>query len=120
MVEIPSEVGNPPQVGLDQSTPAQVSIMFMTEAGYCTGRDSGECFNETENKFIFPFATSGAATYRFQDGVHQYLTVLNSTGTPASNSRIGDHLDAELVPAGTWIANDDCFSFIDSFDAEVV
>lgn len=120
MVEIPGEVGNPPQVGLEQSTPTQVSIMFMTEAGYCTGRDSGEVYNETENKFIFPAATSASAVYRFQDGVHSYLTVLNSAGTPSANTRIGDWVDAELVKAGTWITGDDSLSFTDSFDAEVV
>jgi hypothetical protein len=114
MVEIPGEVGNPPQVGLEQDTPTQVSIMFMTEAGYCTGRDSGEVFNETENRFVFPAATSASAVYRFQDGVHSYVTVLNSTGTPSANTRIGDWVDAELVKAGTWITGEDCLVTTDS------
>lgn len=120
LVYIPQEVANPPQVGLDQSTPVSVSVMFMTQAGYCTGRESGQIYNETENRVVFPAATRASAGYRFQDGVHQYLAVLNSGGTPSINARIGDYIDAELVRAGTWRELTDSARVIDTITAEKV
>lgn len=102
MVYIPCELANPPQVGLDQDTKVGVSILFLTIAGYCGGMDSGVCYNYTEEKFIFPDATAAAALFRRQDGINQYLAVTNSGGTPASNTRIGDHLDATIRRGGVW------------------
>lgn len=120
MVYIPGELANPAQVGLDQNTPVQVSILFMTKTGYCGGHDGGTCFNYTEQKTIFPEASTAAATYRRQDGMNQYLTVLNSLGSPSDNARIGDYVSAELVRAGTWREANDRIGFSDSFTAEIV
>jgi hypothetical protein len=117
---IPQELANPPQVGLDQNTAVAVSLLFMTEAGYCTGRDSGQCYNETEAKVIFPSAVSAAATFRQQSGINQYIAVLNSAGTPASSARIGDYVSAELVRAGTWRETQDRVCLEDSFTVEIV
>lgn len=120
LVSIPQELANPPQVGLDQDTQAEVSVLFMTEAGYCTGRDGGVCYNETETRVIFPRATSAAATFRRQDGMNQYIAVLNSGGTAAANTRIGDYVSAELVRAGTWRVADDCLSIGDALGYDYI
>lgn len=120
LVYVPGELANPPQVGLDEVTSSMVSVLFMTEQGYCGGHDSGVCYNYTESKVIFPAAKTAAATFRRQDGMNHYIVSLNSAGTPSDNARIGDYVDAELVRAGTWRAADDCVMFSDSFDAEVV
>jgi hypothetical protein len=118
MVYVPGELANPPQVGLDQSTGTSVSILFMTEEGYCTGKDGGQCYNETEAKVIFPKASRAASTFRRQDGMNQYLAVLNSQGGPSDNARIGDYVDAQLIRAGTWREVRDCVRFIDSVTAD--
>ena len=102
MLEIPGELANPPQVGLNEDTPVKVSIGFMTQAGYCGGQDGGLCYNYTETKYIFPGITSAAALFRRQDGVNQYIATANSDGTPTANARIGDHLDATLIRGGAW------------------
>lgn len=118
MVGVPGELANPPQVGLDQDTSAQVSLLFMTGRGYCGGHDGGTCYNYSESKFIFPAAQTVAAFFRRQDGMNQYIAVLNSQGTPADDARIGDYVSAELVRAGTWRELNDCVRFTDSFTAE--
>lgn len=115
MVEVPGELANPPQVGLDQDTSAQVSLLFMTGRGYCGAHDSGTCYNYSESKFIFPNAVSAAAFFRRQDGMNQYVAVLNSQGTPSDNARIGDYVDAEIIRAGTWREINECVKFVDSF-----
>ena len=99
MVTMPSEVANPPQVDLGQDTPVSLGLLFMTTNGYCAGQNSGQCFNLTESKFIFPEAVSAKALYRVQDGVHQYVAVLDSGGAPTSAAAIGDYVDAELIRA---------------------
>ena len=99
MVTMPSEVANPPQVDLGQDTPVSLGLLFMTTNGYCAGQNSGQCFNLTESKFIFPEAVSARALYRVQDGVHQYVAVLDSGGAPTSSAAIGDYADAELIRA---------------------
>jgi hypothetical protein len=89
MVYVPAELANPPQVGLEQDTPAKVSILFLTQAGYCGGQDSGVCFNYSENKFIFPNITTAAALFRHhQDGINQFVAVTDG-GTWAINTRTG-------------------------------
>lgn len=118
MVYVPGELANPTQVGLQEDTPVKVSIMFMTAAGYCGGQDGGQCYNFSEDKFIFPAATQASAMYRFQKGIHQYVAVLNSEGTPvAGAARIGDHLDATLRKAGTWQETRDCVKIGDNLSA---
>jgi hypothetical protein len=120
MVYVPGELANPPQVGLDQDTPVKVSILFMTDEGYCAGQDGGTCYNYTEDRVIFPRATSAAATFRRQDGVNQYVVTLNSAGTPSANTRIGDFVSAELVRADAWRENQECVNWSDSFVATIV
>jgi hypothetical protein len=107
MVYIPGELANPAQVGLNEDTPLKVSIMFMTTAGYCVGQDGGQAVNFSEDKFIFPDSASASAMYRFQQGIHQYVTVLNSAGSPMTSTRIGDYVDATLRKAGTWQESSD-------------
>lgn len=114
MVYIPGELANPEQVGLNQDTPLKVSVLFMTTAGYCIGQDGGQAVNFSEDRFIFPDASSASAMYRFQKGMHQYVAVLNSGGSPSTNARIGDHVDATLRKAGTWQENSDCMRLTES------
>ncbi len=120
MVYIPGELGNPPQVGLDSKTPTKVSLMFMTTNGYCVAEDSGRTTNFSEANFIFPDAVSASAMYRFQLGMHQYVTKLNHGGTPTTNVRIGDHVDVTLRPAGTWQEGCDQISFQENLSATLI
>jgi hypothetical protein len=99
MVYMPAEMANPPQVDLGADQPVSVSLLFMTNNGYCAGQNGGVCYNLTESKVAFPDATSAAAFYRKQYGVHQYVAVLNSGGDPASSACIGDYVDTELIRA---------------------
>ncbi len=117
MVYIPGELGNPPQVGPDQDTPMKVSVMFMTNKGYCVAQDGGVCTNFSEDKFNFPAAATASAMYRAQQGYHQYVTVLNSQGTPTTNARIGDHVDVTLRKAGTWQETYDHITIEESLSA---
>ena len=99
MVYIPAEMANPPQVDLGSDQPLSLAILFMTVNGYCAGQNSGQCFNLTESKVIFPNAVSASALYRTQDGVHQYVAVLDSGGDPVSSAAIGDYVDTEIIRA---------------------
>lgn len=105
MVEIPGELGNPAQVPLQASTPAEVSIMFMTTRGVCIGEASGKTTNMTENKYLFPQAVGAAALYRRQDGVNQYIAKLDSGGSPLQTAAIGDYLDVTII-RGSGFPND--------------
>ena len=120
LVYFPGELGNPPQVGLDQDTKAQVSILFLTEEGYCGGMDSGVCYNYSEDKFVFPDVVTTAAMFRRQDGVNQYIVCGNSMGTPSDTGRIGDYVDATIRRGGEWNIIHDHLKFSDSFTATVV
>ena len=117
MVYFPGELGNPPQVGLNQDTKAQVSILFLTNAGYCGGTDSGVCYNYSEDKYVFPDAKEAVAGFRRQDGINQYLITENSGGTPSANARIGDYVDAELIRGGAWNTLREGVRVYDSFEA---
>lgn len=97
MVDIPGELGNPPQVPLQAATPVEVSIMFMTTKGVCIGESSGKITNITEQKYVFPDSVSAAALYRRQDGVNQYIARLENGGSPMQASAIGDHLDVTII-----------------------
>ena len=120
MVYIPGELGNPPQVGPDQDTPMKVSIMFMTNKGYCVAQDGGITTNFSEDKFNFPAAASASAMYRAQQGYHQYVAVLNSQGSPVTNARIGDHVDVTLRKAGTWQEACDQVTFGENLSATYI
>lgn len=99
MVDIPAELANPPQVPADADTPMKISISFLTENGFCVGQDSGSATNFTEDKFIFPAAARAAAMYRRQDGMNQYVVVLDSDGGPADTARFSNYLDPDFARA---------------------
>lgn len=113
LIYIPAELANPPQIQLQSDELVKMSILFLTENGYCGGQEGGVCYNFSETRFAFPDISSAAAVYRQQDGVHQYLTTTNSGGTPSSNSRIGDHLDVQLIRGGAWNNLRDCLRVAD-------
>lgn len=117
-VVAPAELANPPQVGLQPDEPVKMSVMFMTTAGFCSGQDSGECTNFTEDKVIFPDAARAAgAMFRKQDGIYQYIVVTDSEGSPEGSMRIGDYVDATIVRGGTWNGLRDGIRFTDTFVA---
>jgi len=97
MVDIPSELANPPQVPMTATTPVEVSIMFMTTKGVCIGSSGGHTLNITEPKYIFPESVGAAALYRRQDGVNQYVATLQNAGSPTATAAIGDYLDVTII-----------------------
>jgi hypothetical protein len=120
MVKVPSELANPPQIPLQQDQPVRMAIIFMTTEGYCGGQDSGVCYNYSESKFIFPRAIQAAAMFRRQDGVNQYVSVLDSEGGPADNARIGSYVDAVLLKKGSWSTVKDHARMNDSASATII
>ena len=102
MIYVPAELANPPQVDLKADTPVKVSIAFLTKEGYCGGQDGGLCYNYTENKFVFPDSIGAASLFRRQQGLNQFISVLNSGGQPVANARIGDYADATLLRNAAW------------------
>lgn len=70
--------------------------LIMTQQGLCIGMDGGNFLNLMQTKVIFPEMSSVNSLFRLQDGVNQYVCVADSGGTPASNARIGDYVDAEI------------------------
>lgn len=79
-----------------RGNPAKHAIAFMTTTGLVAGFDGGVCYNLTQTQVLFPDAQNVAAMFRRQDGVNQYVGVADSRGTPSSNTRIGDYVDAEI------------------------
>ena len=90
MIDVPSH--------LVASQPASTKnvLLVMTAGGLCVCQDGGTVYNVTTPQMVFPDAVSAAAMFRAQDGINQYVGVLNSAGTPASAARIGDYVDAEI------------------------
>lgn len=80
---------------LEQPTRGDVAI-FMSRSGVCVGLPSGVCYSLTQPKFDFPQGESAAAMFRHQDGVSQYVGVIDSAGGPKSTARFGDYVDAEI------------------------
>ncbi len=118
LVSIPAELANPRElVSLDNSKNA---VIFLTSHGLMAGFDSGYTFNLTQTRVWFPDAMSAAPMFRQQDGINQYVAVANSGGTPSSNARIGDYVDAEIRRGGTWRHPIDNVGIGDSASAEVV
>ena len=113
MVDIPAELANPPQIGLNADTPLQISIAFLTTNGFCVAQDSGQAYNLTEDKFIFPDSVRASALWRRQDGVNQYVAVADSGGDPANAARIGDHIDVTILRGGRWNILQDNLAFGD-------
>lgn len=117
MASVPKELANPPQVGND----VNVSICFMTDAGFCIADDGGTAYNLTEDKYFFPGAQRAAAMFRRQDGYNTYVAVLDSEGTPVQNAAFGDYLDATIIRGGTaWNGVSDGVNIGDSFDVVVI
>jgi hypothetical protein len=79
-----------------QQSMSKEAVMFMTQSGICVGLDDGTSYNMTEKEVILPSATAAAALFRRQDGINQYIGVTDTGGTPASNARIGDYVEAEI------------------------
>ena len=100
MVKIPGELGNPPQIPLQNAQPIQVALMFTTTNGMCVAGDGGLTTNLTEQKFFFPGSRNAqSAFFRRQDGMNQYIVGLNSAGDPVDNAAIGDYVEATLIRA---------------------
>lgn len=95
MIPVPGDLVDP--AGKGGNSEIRAAIMFMTAAGLCVGMDGGSCYNLTQTRYIFPDAVRGAAMFRSQDGVNQYVGVLDSGGSPTSTARFGDFVDAEIV-----------------------
>lgn len=108
MVSIPSELANPPQIGLDAVTPMEVSLAFMSTRGFCVGEDGGHCVNLTERNFFFPVSQRASAFFRRQDGVNQYVVMADSEGDPINGARFGDYVDGEIIRGKAhWVNVDD-------------
>lgn len=89
---VPVGTGQLPELQINSRS----AYLVMTPDGLVVLLDSGNTINLTENKVIFPEATRVNSLFRMQDGVNQYIGVANSAGTPSSNARIGDYVDAEI------------------------
>jgi len=90
---------DPQRVGGDREdviARSKQAVLFLTSAGLCVGLDSGVCFNLTQGRFNFPEAQDATAMFREQDGISQYVSTVNSSGTPTGNARFGDFVDAEI------------------------
>lgn len=108
MVYIPAELANPPQVDMRADTPVKVAIAFLTKEGYCGAQDGGLVYNYSETKFVFPDAVSATAMFRRQQGLNQFVAILNSEGEPSANARIGDYADATLLTNAPWNVTQEC------------
>ena len=95
MVYVPSDRVTS-QIPGNQPYSTKPVALFMTTTGLCAGMDGGVMYDLTQDRVWFPDAVSAAAMFREQDGMSQYVGVTDSRGTPASNTRIGDYVDAEI------------------------
>lgn len=94
LVYVPAELLIP-----DQRRPATISknaVMWLTESGLMVGFDNGVANALTQDMQLLPTARDVASLFRRQDGVNQYVGVLDSGGTPTSTARIGDYVDVEI------------------------
>jgi hypothetical protein len=105
MVNIPTELANPPQVPITATTPTEVSLMFMTTKGVCVASSGGHTVNMTEGKYIFPDSMGASAMYRRQDGVNQYIATLQNGGSPTQTAAIGDYLDVTIIRGSGYPRN---------------
>lgn len=79
-----------------QAEQSKNATLMMSEQGVIAAFDGGVCVNLTKNETLFPTAQGVAAMFRKQDGINQYVAVLDSGGTPTAGTRIGDYVDAEI------------------------
>lgn len=94
-VSVPAELIKP-QINQDPQSPIKNAIMFMTHSGLVAGFDGGVIYNLTQADVLFPAAQAAATMFRRQDGINQFVAVLDSGGDPKENARIGDYVDAEI------------------------
>lgn len=80
----------------EQGSESKQGVLFLTSTGLYAGFDSGVCLDLVKNRFKFPMGESAAAMYREQDGIHQYVGVISSSGQSTSKARFGDFVDAEI------------------------
>ncbi len=90
IVSVPAELVRP------ESSVSRGAILFMSNTGLCIGLDGGVTYNLTQERYLFPEATSVASLFRRQDGVNQYVGVADHGGTPVAAARFGDYVDAEI------------------------
>lgn len=76
------------------------ALMYMSNGGISVALDGGLVIPMTAGKVVIPDALSVAALFREQDGVSQYVGVADHGGTPVSNTRIGDYVEAEIRRRG--------------------
>lgn len=86
----------PPDVIVGHSDATKLALLCMTETGLTACYDGGNIQPLTYATHWFPNIQSVSALFREQDGVKQYVAVADSRGTPTSNARIGDYVDAEI------------------------
>lgn len=72
------------------------AILVVTHQGVCVGYDSGRFTNVTNQTVWLPQAESAATLVRHQDGLNQFIGVLNHSGAPSGSARFGDYVDAEI------------------------
>lgn len=94
-VQVPAEQIKP-QINQDPLSPTKNAVMFLTTAGIVAGFDGGVTYNLTQADVLLPSAGQAAAMYRRQDGINQFVAVINSGGDPTDNARIGDYVDVEI------------------------
>lgn len=119
LVYVPAELVNP-NVPDEATAPSKNAVVFLTTSGLVAGLDGGELMNLTQDEYLFPNADSAAALFRRQDGVNQYIGVVDSGGTPVQGARFGDYVDAEVRRAGTWNDLSDGVVFGEVLTAEIV
>lgn len=90
LVNVPAELVHP------QANTSRNAVVFMTTSGLVAGFDDGQLLNLTQDRVLFPGAVAGAALFRRQDGVNQYIGATDSGGSPTSAARIGDYVDVEI------------------------
>jgi hypothetical protein len=97
MVTIPNSKVHPQAV--DQPVPDGDALLIMTSVGVCTATPGGNIYNLTQDRMVFPDASSAATMWREDRGINSYVAVLDSGGTPTANARLGDFVDATIIRA---------------------
>lgn len=84
------------EAGLKRGGDTFAAVMLLAQAGVITCMSNGQVQNATTGRVEFPVAQEAAAAHREDAGVSSYVSVLRSSGGPATNTRIGDFADAEI------------------------
>lgn len=95
-VVVPAELIRP-QIDQNPQSPIRNAVIFLTDTGVVAGFDGGVTYNLTQSEVLLPDAARAATMFRRQDGINQFVAVLDSGGTPSSTARIGDYADAQIV-----------------------